>query len=467
MGIDITERKRAEEKVRAASLYSRNLIEASLDPLVTISKDGKIMDVNHATELVTGVPREQIIWSDFSDSFTQPEKAREGYRNVFSKGAVRDYPLSIRHRSGMITDVLYNATIYRNEAGEIQGVFAAARDITKRKEAERRTNATNVLLNLFSKKTVQKEYLDAAVDLIQNWSGCHCVGIRILDERNYIPYDSYTGFSQEFWKSENLLSIQKDQCICIRVVTGESDPQDISVVTPRGSFRCDNIVKFINNLSEQENRLRALSSQLLTIQEKERKRIARELHDGLGQVLTAIKFKVENALQQEAEDQNISKEKSLETVIPMIRESIEEVRRIQMDLRPSTLDNLGSLATIGWLTREFQKVYSHIPIEKKLDLKEAEVPDPLKITLYRITQEALNNIAKHSKADTVRLSLKKKEDGIELGVEDYGLGFDINNFKKGFGSASMRERTELSGGSFTIESTQEAGTTKQASRPTL
>jgi len=540
MGIDITERKRAEEKVRAASLYTRSLIEASLDPLVTISKDGKIMDVNNATELVTGVPREQLIWSDFSDSFTQPEKAREGYRNVFSKGAVRDYPLAIRHRSGMITDVLYNATIYRNEAGEIQGVFAAARDITKRKEAERRTNATNVLLNLFSKKTVQKEYLDAAVDLIQNWSGCHCVGIRILDERNYIPYDSYTGFSQEFWKSENLLSIQKDQCICIRVVTGESDPQDISVVTPRGSFRCDNIVKFINNLSEQEkkryrgvciqngflsvaiipiryldkivgaihladereafvppsvvefietmapligeainrfnleeeireseNRLRALSSQLLTIQEKERKRIARELHDGLGQVLTAIKFKVENALQQEAEDQNISKEKSLETVIPMIRESIEEVRRIQMDLRPSTLDDLGILATIGWLTREFQKVYSHIQIEKQLDLQEAEVPDPLKITLYRITQEALNNIAKHSKADRVRLSLKKKEDGIELVVEDYGLGFDINNFKKGFGIASMRERTELSGGSFTIESTQEAGTTIRASWPTL
>jgi signal transduction histidine kinase len=218
-------------------------------------------------------------------------------------------------------------------------------------------------------------------------------------------------------------------------------------------------------IRESENRLRALSSQLLTIQENERKRIARELHDGLGQVLTAIKFKVENALQQEAEDQNISKEKSLETVIPMIRESIEEVRRIQMDLRPSTLDDLGILATIGWLTREFQKVYSHIQIEKQLDLQEAEVPNPLKITLYRIIQEALNNIAKHSKADRVRLSLKKKEDGIELVVEDNGLGFDINNFKKGFGISSMRERTELSGGSFTIESTQEAGTTIRASWP--
>ena len=221
----------------------------------------------------------------------------------------------------------------------------------------------------------------------------------------------------------------------------------------------------VKALRKSEKRLRTLSSQLLTAQENERKRIARELHDGLGQVLTAIKFKVENVLQQEAENRTVSKEESLETVISMIRESIEEVRRIQMDLRPSTLDDLGILATIGWFTREFQKVYSHIQIEKQLDLQEAEVPDPLKIILYRITQEALNNIAKHSQADRVRFSLKKKEDGIELVVEDNGFGFDMNHIKKGFGISSMRERTELSGGRFEIESTQEAGTTIRASWP--
>ena len=123
---DITERKRAEERLKAASLYVRSLIEASLDPLVTISRDGKVMDVNSATELITGVPREQLIGSDFSDYFTEPEKAREGYQQVFKMGSVRDYPLSIRHTSGRITEVLYSATLYRNETGEVQGVFAAA-----------------------------------------------------------------------------------------------------------------------------------------------------------------------------------------------------------------------------------------------------------------------------------------------------------------------------------------------------
>ncbi|HEV3511803.1 MAG TPA: PAS domain S-box protein, partial [Candidatus Sulfotelmatobacter sp.] len=133
---DITERKRAEEKLRQASLHARSLIEASLDPLVTISKDGKIMDVNRATEMVTGVERDKLIGSDFSSYFTDPEKARQGYEQVFAEETVHDYPLAIRHASGRMIDVLYNASVFRNAAGGVEGVFAAARDITKRKLAE-------------------------------------------------------------------------------------------------------------------------------------------------------------------------------------------------------------------------------------------------------------------------------------------------------------------------------------------
>ena len=126
----------AETKAQAAALYARSLIEASLDPLVTISAEGKVTDVNKASEQITGVTRERLIGSDFSDYFTEPEKARAGYKQVFSDGFVTDYPLAIRHRSGGVTHVLYNASVYRNEAGEVQGVFAAARDITKQREAE-------------------------------------------------------------------------------------------------------------------------------------------------------------------------------------------------------------------------------------------------------------------------------------------------------------------------------------------
>ena len=134
---DVTERKRMEERLRAASQYARSLIEASLDPLVTISPEGKITDVNEATEQVTGVPRERLIGSRLLRLLHRAARRREeGYRKVLSEGLVRDYPLTIRHVEGRTTDVLYNATVYRNEAGQVQGVFAAARDVTERKRLE-------------------------------------------------------------------------------------------------------------------------------------------------------------------------------------------------------------------------------------------------------------------------------------------------------------------------------------------
>ena len=145
---DVTERKRAEEELRRASAYNRRLLEASLDPLVTIGTEGKITDVNEATEAATGYPRAELIGKDFTDYFTEPEEAREGYRRVFREGLVRDYPLEIRHRDGRVTPVVYNASVYRDEAGQVIGVFAAARDITAQKRAEAELRQMSRLIDL-------------------------------------------------------------------------------------------------------------------------------------------------------------------------------------------------------------------------------------------------------------------------------------------------------------------------------
>ncbi|MDO8310727.1 MAG: PAS domain S-box protein, partial [Sideroxyarcus sp.] len=125
-----------EEELLRANVYARSLIEASLDPLLTISQAGKITDLNQATEKITGRSRSELIGTDFSDYFTEPDKAGAVYQQVFARGFVTDYPLALRHRDGHVTDVLYNASVYRDEAGEVLGVFAAARDITERKRAE-------------------------------------------------------------------------------------------------------------------------------------------------------------------------------------------------------------------------------------------------------------------------------------------------------------------------------------------
>lgn len=151
---DITEARRAEERLREAKLllerrvrertaellaaadYARSLLEASLDPLVTISREGRITDANRATEQVTGMSRDRLIGTDFSDYFTDPEAARAGYRKAFTESQVRDYPLTIRHESGQTTDVMYHASVYRNNTGEVLGIFAAARDVSEVKKVE-------------------------------------------------------------------------------------------------------------------------------------------------------------------------------------------------------------------------------------------------------------------------------------------------------------------------------------------
>jgi PAS domain S-box-containing protein len=121
---------------QAGAQYARSLIEAALDPLVTISPEGKITDVNESTVKVTGVPREELIGTDFSSYFTEPDKAHAGYQQAFAKGSVTDYPLTLRHRDGTLIDVLYNVSVYRDPDGDVLGVFAAARDVTEQKRAQ-------------------------------------------------------------------------------------------------------------------------------------------------------------------------------------------------------------------------------------------------------------------------------------------------------------------------------------------
>jgi PAS domain S-box-containing protein len=152
--MDVTDRKQAEdererllaqEQALAAGAYARSLLEAALDPLVTISPAGKITDVNEATVKITGREREELIGSDFSDYFTDPERARQGYREVFAKGSVTDYPLVIQDKNGRLYDVLYNASVYTDPEGDVLGVFAAARDITALRMLEVQRSLTSRL----------------------------------------------------------------------------------------------------------------------------------------------------------------------------------------------------------------------------------------------------------------------------------------------------------------------------------
>lgn len=224
-------------------------------------------------------------------------------------------------------------------------------------------------------------------------------------------------------------------------------------------------------LRESEHQLRVLSAKLLEAQENERKIIARELHDSIGASLTAIRYGLEEKLHHMGKGGSPPEGISLEQIISIVRDTIEEAHRISSNLRPSALDDMGLLAAIRSFCRELHEVHAEIQIETEIAVEEDEIQEPLKITMYRVLQEALNNVFKHSEADTVHVSLKKTKSSLELSIRDNGQGFDPEKMLSpgkqmgGMGLLGMKERTELSNGTFEIVSGKGKGTVIKAGWP--
>jgi PAS domain S-box-containing protein len=226
--IDITERKNTEEALRLSNIYNRSLIEASLDPQVTIGRDGKITDVNGATEQVTGYSRSELIGTDFSDYFTEPEKAKEGYQLVFTDGEVRDYPLEIQHKDGHITPVLYNASVYKDENGEVIGVFAAARDITERKRPERALRESEEKYRIVADNTFDWEFwLDPDGRFLYTSPSCERVtgyaAWEFIDKPDLLQEIIHPDDRQAFIQHTHDMQLSSHGDIAFRIVTKDGE----------------------------------------------------------------------------------------------------------------------------------------------------------------------------------------------------------------------------------------------------
>jgi PAS domain S-box-containing protein len=200
---------------RAAAAYNRSLIEASLNPMFTIGRDGAISDVNAATEQATGYERAELLGTQFSDYFTEPGLARAGYELAFADGSVRDYPLELRHRDRHITSVIYNAAVYRDPSGQVLGVFAAARDITETERLQDALRVSEVRLRvLFDNAPIGVGEVSLSGDLVRiNRYFCQFIGYT-ADEVLSMP-----------WLEDLLPSddIETDLAIKQRLLSGEID----------------------------------------------------------------------------------------------------------------------------------------------------------------------------------------------------------------------------------------------------
>lgn len=215
----------------------------------------------------------------------------------------------------------------------------------------------------------------------------------------------------------------------------------------------------ITQRKNAEDAVRRLSRNTLEMLERDRQSVAKELHDSIGASLAAIKFSLEGRV-YDMEDDSLS----LQTIISHLADTIKESKRISNGLRPLTLDDLGLLPTLTAYVRNLNDVHPDIGISLSLDIEEGDLPDALKIVLYRVAQEALNNAMKHSGADRASVTLRKVPAGIEFIIEDNGCGFDVEEaFARsdplsGYGLRSMRERVEICDGIFRIRTLQGSGT---------
>ena len=224
-------------------------------------------------------------------------------------------------------------------------------------------------------------------------------------------------------------------------------------------------------VKERTAELGRLSSQLVSAQENERKRISYDLHDNVWQTLVAIRFEMERLFSKLGKEDEALLRKRSKEVMADILGAVRKIRSMQGDLWPYVLDDIGILATIDWYCREFEKSHPGLTIQRQDGLGEDEIPSSAKIVIYRIMQETLSNVEKHSQARHVAIGLLKKDHGVEFTVQDDGVGFDPQETIAertpwgGLGLLNIKARTELSGGKFDVESAKGKGTTVRASWP--
>jgi signal transduction histidine kinase len=215
-------------------------------------------------------------------------------------------------------------------------------------------------------------------------------------------------------------------------------------------------------LRQSRNELELLSQQLIQTQELERRRIARELHDSVGPSLSAIKYSLERGTELHRQARHADTQPLLVRTIQLLRTTIADIRSIAMDLRPPVLDDLGVASALEWLSREFGETYSHIGVHTRIDVTDTDIPPHLATTVFRCAQELLNNVAKHSKAHHVSVTLSRDTSKVTLIVCDDGVGLPnasaSGSFGTGHGLRNLRERAQMTGGTLTLSADQGCGT---------
>ena len=491
---EITKRKMADEKLREVSLYTRGLIEASLDPLVTISKAGKIMDVNEATELVTGVQRDQIIGSDFSDYFTEAEKAREGYRQVFSQGFVRNYPLAIKHTSGKVTEVLYNAHVYKNVAGEVQGVFASARDITEHKRSmQMLAESEEKFRTLFDNAIdgIMLAEIETKKQYIANKMMCQMLGYNIKEIKNLSVIDIHPEkdllWIIEIFEKQARGEISLIENIPVKRKDGTVFYADINTSTMIIAGKLYNMGIFRDITERRRNEEMHRENERLELANRTKNDFLSVMSHELRTPLNAIIGFSELLKNKSAGELNEKQQRYAGNVYSSGKHLLGIIDDV-LDLTNAESGNMEIIIEKMSVPDAINKIVDVIKekaASHKIIIKRQIVPDIEFIEtdpnrFRQVLNNLLDNAVKFSKPEggTVMITAEKEGDMVKFKVSDNGIGIRDKDLRRifqsfeqletgtarryegtGLGLAISKKLVELIGGSITAESRYGVGST--------
>jgi len=465
---DITDRKRAEDVIRRANDYNRGLIEASPDPLITIAEDGTINDANNATVKVTGFSREELIGTDFSRYFTEPDRAKAGYEKVFREGTVKDYELQIRHRNGQVTPVLYNATVFRDDSGNIAGVFAAARDITEHKQAEALLRRFNIELEngirektqelAESNKALREEIAQRklaevtarkTLSLLNATLESTADGIYVVDRSGKI-----TGYNQHFVSMWNIpdpvLGSRDDHTVTDFLMTQLKNPvgalarvQDLNMHAERESF---DMLEFsdgrvFERYSKPQKIGKAVVGRVWSFRDiTDRKHAEDGLVAALDEkevLLREIHHRVKNNLQLISGLLDMTRMRTEDgatnSILTDMMMKIQTMAQIHTRLYESKqFDRINVGNQIRDQIAALSNIYSHKDREITCDVQFSDIYLPVDqaIPFALVINEILSNAYKHAfkgrRRGSITISLVQNDGNIRAAVRDDGIGIPMD-----------------------------------------
>jgi PAS domain S-box-containing protein len=480
---EIEERKRTEEELQRLKEYLENVIDNSVDAIGIVNREGKFILWNRRAVEIYGYQFEELTGKTASELYADTSELEQMLTRLHQDGVVREYEIAMKKKDGSIVPMDISISLLK-EHGYTIGSVCVARDLSERKKNEQELERARDELSRYSRDLERQvgERTRAITSILRYTPAV--VYLKDKDGRYKLVnprFEELLGFKND------LILGKSDYDIFPRPMAEQFSAHDLTVLREGRALQVEGqiqlpdgphtylAVKFpiynewgapdglcgistdITELKKAQEQLRLLSGSIMAGQEKERTAIARELHDELGQILTAMRMDAV-WLSERLKGQDDQATTRALTLCDLIDKTIDEVRGLAIRLRPGMLDDFGLIDALDWYTKDFTK---RTGITCKFSRSNMiDVDDLVATAAYRITQEALTNVARHSFATQVRISLEAKNDLLTLTVKDNGRGFKPQDLEDShcLGLAGMRERAALVGGSLELQSRPGKGT---------